>query len=167
MISALLTAGANIPLAQERAQYDITSDVGSFLTIMRHEEPMKKFTVISAVLLCLVSCTKIDYVGEEYPPTAYVDLFFSFDDVDRDHKVMGHIVATANDLISAEKMQKKMLEKAREKGADGIVILGLGRYVKPSSSFSSTTDDDGQVTTTATTSSEEKKEIRATLLKYK
>ncbi|MFQ5606903.1 MAG: hypothetical protein ACE5GA_03070, partial [Candidatus Zixiibacteriota bacterium] len=82
-----------------------------------------------ALALALVfACTKIDYVGESYPPTSHVDLFFSEDAVTVEHKVMGRLVAHADDIVSAGKMQKKIMEKARQKGADGVIILGLERY---------------------------------------
>lgn len=136
---------------------------------------MRYIISISAILVFLLGCTKIDYVGEEYPPTSHVDIFFSLDDVERDYKMMGHMVASAGDIVSAEKMQKKMLEKAREKGADAIVILGLERYQSGEKTTyretSETKPKKGKIKTTTTattsTSAEEKKEITATLLKYK
>jgi hypothetical protein len=135
---------------------------------------MRKALVLVMVLLA-VGCTKIDYVGKSYPPTADVDIFFSMEDVEADYEVMGHLTATADDFVGTEKMQEDILEKAREKGADAVVILGLDRYsAGGSSSWSETTENketvDGSRTTvsgSASTSTEEKKEIRATLLKYR
>ncbi|PWB76141.1 hypothetical protein C3F09_00905 [candidate division GN15 bacterium] len=137
---------------------------------------MKKLCLLLPLLLVAASCTKIDYVGEEYPPTNHVDMYFSMADAPTGAKVMGYIVASAPDMVSAEKMQKKMMEKARVKGADGIVIEGLNRYQAGSNtnySESSTqkTDSKGKTKTTtsgsSSTSSEEKKEIKGTLLKYR
>ncbi|KPJ60359.1 MAG: hypothetical protein AMJ46_07260 [Latescibacteria bacterium DG_63] len=132
-------------------------------------------TLLMAAALCLVGCATIDYVGREYPPTTHVDLFFSLDDVEQDYEVMGHVIATGNALVSAEKMQKQMLEKAREKGADAIVILGFERYVSgESSKYTETTETrerkgkTQEVTTAQTkTTAEETKEVKATLLKYR
>ena len=73
-------------------------------------------------LVLVFACTKIDYVGESYAPTSQVDMYFSEDEVTIEYRVMGRMVAHANDAVSAEKMQKKMMKKAREKGADGIII---------------------------------------------
>jgi len=137
---------------------------------------MKRLFVLLAVLLALASCTKIDYVGEEYPPTNRVDIYFSMADAPTGSKVMGYIVASAPDMVSAEKMQKKMMEKARAKGADGLVIEGLQRYQAGSNTnYSESTtqkaEDKGKTKTTTTgsssTSTEEKKEIKGTLIKYK
>ncbi len=136
---------------------------------------MRMRLVVVTLLLLIAGCTKIDYVGEEYAPTSTVDLYFADADVGRDYKVMGHLVATAGDIVSAEKMQKKVMQKAREKGADGVIILGLDRYTAGQStnySEKSVTEDKKNKTQTTTTgssstSSEEKKEIRATFIKYK
>jgi len=135
-----------------------------------------KTAVLSLVLIIMIiGCTSIDYVGEEYPPTTHVDLFFSMEDVEQDYKVMGQLIATADDVVSADKMQKKIMEEALKKGADGVVILGLERYQAGSStsySESTTTKDTkkGLKSTTSAssdTSVKEKKEIKATFIKYR
>ncbi|HSG98455.1 MAG TPA: hypothetical protein VLB27_00300 [candidate division Zixibacteria bacterium] len=127
--------------------------------------------LVVALALAALSCTKIDYVGRSYLPTAHVDIYFSLDDVTTPYEVMGHMVAHANDMVSAEKMQKKMVEKAKEKGADAVVILGLERYQSGEKTSTSETaeDDDGKikVKSSSSTEAEFEKEITATLLKYK
>jgi len=132
-------------------------------------------SLAAAALLLAAGCTKIDYVGKQFSPTVDVDIFFAMDDVEREYEVMGHLTATANDIVSAEKMQEEILKKAREKGADAVVILGLDRYATSApASWSETTktEETGTGTKTTTTGSsssgtEEKKEIRATFLKYR
>lgn len=137
---------------------------------------MKKCLLLIPLVMLFASCTKIDYVGEEYPPTDHVDLYFSFGDAPAGHKVMGYIVASAPDMVSAEKMQKDMMKKARAKGADGLIIEGIERYragsnTNYSESSTQKTDDKGKTKTSTTgsssTSSEEKKEIKGTLIKYR
>ncbi|UCF78371.1 MAG: hypothetical protein JSW03_09780 [Candidatus Eiseniibacteriota bacterium] len=136
---------------------------------------MRVVPVLLISVLCLAGCATIDYVGREYPPTSHVDIYFSLDEVSRDYEVMGHVIATGNAMVSAEKMQEQMLEKARQKGADAIVILGFERYISgESSKYTETTetsveDDKTEETTTAVTktTTEETKEVKATLLKYR
>jgi hypothetical protein len=137
---------------------------------------MKVRIIILALMAVLltVSCTKIDYVGRSYPPTTNVDIYFSMDDVKGSYEVMGHLTATAGSFTSTEKMQEKILEKAREKGADAVVILGLDVYIKDGgSSWSETTETtettDGVKTTRSGSESsndEEMKEIAARFIKY-
>ena len=117
----------------------------------------KHLAAILIIVLCLSACTKIDYIGEEYPPTTHVDLFFQMEDIEREHKVMGHLIATAGDGVSAEKMQKKMMEKAKEKGADAVVIMDFDKYQSGESTSYKETTKEGKTkkgkaksTTTAT-----------------
>jgi len=133
------------------------------------------FVLLLTVSIILGSCTKIDYIGEEYPPTTNVDMYFAEEDVAREHKVMGHLIATADDLVSAEKMQKDMKKKAMEKGADAIIILGMEKYQAGETTNYTETTEEGttkkgnpKTTTkaTSTTTTEEKKQIKAILIKY-
>jgi len=135
----------------------------------------KYIVAVLFVLLFLSACTKIDYIGEEYPPTTHVDLFFDMDDVTREHKVMGNLIATADDGVSTEKMQKKIIEKAKEKGADAVVIMGFDKYQSGETTSYHETSEEGKTkkgksktTTTATssTSVKEKKQIKAVFIKY-
>jgi hypothetical protein len=104
-----------------------------------------------------------------------VDIYFSLDDVKGEYEVMGHLTATAGDFVSSEKMQEDILKKAREKGADAVVILGLEHYVKDGgTSWSETTEtertSDGKKTTTTgsqSSNTEDMKEISARFIKYK
>ena len=134
-----------------------------------------KLSLIALAVMLTGSCTKIDYVGKSYAPTANVDVYFSLEDIKGNYEVMGHLTATAGEFTSSEKMQEKIIEKAREKGADAVVILGLDHYVKDGgTSWSETTETehtgDGKKTTTTGSQSnntEEMKEISARFIKYK
>lgn len=135
-----------------------------------------RLALLSVVLLLtLAACTKIDYVGEEYAPTDQVDMFFSEAEIKVDYKVMGHLIATADDYVSSGKMQKKIMEEARKKGADAVVILGLDRYQSgESQQYNETTETKEKksgtktvTSATTTTSVEEKKKIQAIFIKYR
>ena len=90
---------------------------------------MFKYTVslLALFVLFVAACAKIDYIGQSYPPTTRVDLYFSEQDIRQDYQVMGHVIAQANEGISVERLQKKLEARAREAGADGIVIHGFDR----------------------------------------
>ncbi len=130
--------------------------------------------LVVAVLLS-VACTKLDYIGEEYAPTHNVDLYFSEADIDAEYKVMGRIIATAGEFVSSDKMMKKIMEKAKEKGADAILFIGLDRFttVGPTSysEVTKTKEKGGKTVTTTTgtssTPTEDKKQVEAVFLKYK
>ena len=132
---------------------------------------MKSLLAVSLLLAASCGCAHLDYIGETYAPSPHVDLYFAEKDVPRDYRVMGQIVATAGDLVSAEKLQAKIEERARQKGADAVVLLGLERYKSGENTqyHETTRQKDRKSVTTggSSTTSEEKKEIRAIFVKYK
>ena len=128
-----------------------------------------------AAALCLLlltpACAHVDYIGRTYAPTSNVELFFTENDVSAPYEVMGRVNARANDIVSAEKLQKKIMEKARANGADAVVILGFERYkTGEHTSYNETTKEKRSGTETSSssaTASDSEKSIEAIFLKYK
>jgi hypothetical protein len=89
---------------------------------------MKKhiFTLLAIVLI--VSCTpKISYLGDSYPPTYEVDMYFDEKDIERDYKVIGLARNEGDELEidDLDAIRKSMLKKAREVGADAILFISI------------------------------------------
>lgn len=87
----------------------------------------KIIVLILSMILFVTACGSdddVDYLGGSYPPTSGVDVYFSEDDITEDYLVMGHATVDGSD---AEELQEKLIEKARERGADGIIFEGLDR----------------------------------------
>jgi hypothetical protein len=88
----------------------------------------KIIVLILSMILFVTACGSddddVDYLGGSYPPTSRVDVYFSEDDITEDYLVMGHATVDGGD---AEELQEKLIEKARERGADGIIFEGLDR----------------------------------------
>ena len=133
---------------------------------------MLKWTVSLLLLLVLfvAACAKIDYLGQSYPPTAHVDLYFSETDIRESYQVMGHVIAQAGTGISIERLQTKLEAKAREKGADGIVIHGFDRI---QTGETTTYNEEIQreqkkrsIAAVTITSTEEERQIKAIFIKY-
>jgi hypothetical protein len=132
--------------------------------------------LLSIVLPALLAgCATVDYVGESYAPTTHVDVYYSESNVQRPYKTMGEVVATGDVFVSTNQLQEKMSERAREKGADAVVILGLehvetGTSTNYQENTTESKDKKGRIKTTTTgsenTSVEEKKKIRAIFIKY-
>lgn len=75
--------------------------------------------------LFLTACgDDIDYIGDTYSPTSHVDVYFSEDDVSENYQQMGHATAEGG---TAEELQERLIEKARENGADGIIFEEIDR----------------------------------------
>jgi O6-methylguanine-DNA--protein-cysteine methyltransferase len=133
--------------------------------MLKHTVP---FLVLS--VLFVAACAKIDYIGQSYPPTTHVDLYFSDADIREDYQVMGHVIAQANEGISIESLQKQLEAKAREKGADGIVIHGFDRIQTGETTTYNEEAKRGEkkrsIAAITITSAEEERQIKAIFIKY-
>lgn len=133
--------------------------------MLKHTVP---FLVLS--VLFVAACAKIDYIGQSYPPTTHVNLYFSDADIREDYQVMGHVIAQANEGISIENLQKQLEAKAREKGADGIVIHGFDRIQTGETTVYNEETNRGRkkrsTTAITTTNAEEGRQIKAIFIKY-
>ena len=139
---------------------------------------MKRLINPVAVLFVLLGCATINYIGESYPPTQHVDLYFSEEDIKTEYTVSGRILATAEVdelLYSSEQFTQAILKKAREKGADGVVILGFEKVMTGTSASrdrTETTEEKGDKTVRhkherVSSSIQEKSQIEALAIKYK
>ena len=97
-----------------------------------------------------MGCAHINYVGQLYDRTEHIDIYYSENDITREYTVMGHAVGGGQLLVSTSKIQNKLIEKARSKGADAVLITGIGRQI--------TEDNEGL---------DAEKQVKAAFLKYK
>jgi hypothetical protein len=131
---------------------------------------MRPLTIaaISTLAIALSSCIHSDYLGKNYEPTSQVDLFFDAADVQADYEVMGEVtLESASDLdfaVSSEDLQEKMIELAREKGADGVI---LGPLEKKTTGESTSSTAVSNRTTESTTEIKESKTVKGKLIKYR
>ena len=87
----------------------------------------KIIVLILSMVLFLTACgsdIEVDYLGDSYPSTSDVDVYFSEDDITEGYLVMGRATVDGSD---AEALQEKLIEKARENGADGIIFEAFDR----------------------------------------
>lgn len=132
-----------------------------------------------AIALFATGCTTVDYVGRSYAPTANVEVYFSEADVPRPFEVMGEARATTDDLpfgSPGAALQEKLVEEARARGADAILLGGLSnRTVGVTQQTIGEAHEKGKAKSkrtidyvaTTTTSTEDVVELRARLLKYR
>jgi hypothetical protein len=82
---------------------------------------MKNLVYLLTLILLLSSCTlPPEYIGDKYPRTHHIDIYYSANDVTRPYKVMGHL--TGHKYFK-EAEEKSLSQFAKVKGADAIVIL--------------------------------------------
>ena len=127
-------------------------------------------SLLALFILFVTACAKIDYIGQSYSPTTHVDLYFSEADIREDYQVMGHVIAQANEGISVENLQKKLEAKAREKGADAIVIHGFDRIqTGETTTYNEETQEEKRrrsIAAITVTSTEAERQIKAIFIKY-
>ncbi len=136
---------------------------------------MTRILGLLCVAVLAAGCATIDYVGATYSPTTHVDIFFSESDVPHPFVVMGKVLASGSQFTSAEQLNRALIARAREKGADAVIVHEVSRT--PMSDAKQITE-----TTTVSGSGDEKtiekkqevesvaalhNEIRATFIKYK
>jgi hypothetical protein len=76
----------------------------------------------SIIVLFLIGCATVDYVGDSYPATSNVDIYYSNEQVAQNFEIFGHAVGYREDhntIIS------KLIIDAKAKGADAIIITGI------------------------------------------
>lgn len=107
----------------------------------------------SWMLLCVffVGCANTEYIGESYAPTDNVEIFYSEDAVPYDFTTIGQALGSGV-WVKNSKIQTKLVEEAMYRGADAILITGLGQTHIP-------LGEDG--------GSAREKQINASFLRYK
>lgn len=88
---------------------------------MKHNYFTKLFQ-ITLVIIISWSCATVDYVGESYPQTTNIDIYYSNKDITNNFKIIGYVVGYREDYNT---IISKIIEKAKMNGADAIVITGI------------------------------------------
>lgn len=83
----------------------------------------KLFILFMPVLFSMGSCIGTSYLGDRYNSTTHTDIYYASKDVKKDYKVIGHI--SSRIWLSEEGAKRKIVEKARAVGADGVIIHGI------------------------------------------
>ena len=107
-----------------------------------------KFTGLPVlVALLAIGCANVNYVGKSFEPTTNVDLYFSKEDIEKEYTVMGHAIGSGTS--DSNEIQTALIEEAKEKGADAVLITEISNPPLLSSE-----------------DSDPKSEVKASFLKY-
>jgi hypothetical protein len=126
--------------------------------------------------LAATGCAHLDYMGESYPPTSRVDVYFTEENVTRPYTAIGEVIVTGDQLVSSDKMQRKIRDEAMKRGADAVILQSLEAYkAGESTSWSQheteKTDKKGRTHThtegSSSTSDTDKKRMHALFIRYK
>ena len=101
---------------------------------------MRKLYFYAVLLFSFISCTRINYVGSSYKPTDKVEVFVDEGAIRKKYDIVGKgYITYAGVEPSPETVQSKAVQKAREKGADAVLIKD---YYTPVSNVNTTVRTD-------------------------
>ena len=89
------------------------------------------------ITIFLFSCSAgLRYTGTEFPQTKHVDVYVTESAIDKPFTYIGRGYLTIG-TVNPERIQRKSVQKAKEKGADAILIYdydipGAGTYINSS-----------------------------------
>lgn len=120
----------------------------------------------------LASCSKstFDYLGKSYPPAGEPEIFMRDQDVEKDYEVMGKVTAEVPYSKKLKYIQNKVMNLARENGADAVLFSDVNIRSTGYTSASAGASKGGKVRIgggTSRVSDNEVKSVDALLLKYK
>ncbi len=79
------------------------------------------------MLFGVFGCSYINYVGKEYELTKHADVFFFEEEIAKEYTVIRHAISACQIFVSNNKLQTKLIEKAKSQGTDAILITAIGR----------------------------------------
>ena len=83
--------------------------------------------LLFGILLFSANCAEVNYIGQTYEPTDEVQIFFDEKLIEYEYTIIGQAIGTGSWFVSNGKIQDKLVQTARRKGADAIIITGLGK----------------------------------------
>lgn len=131
---------------------------------------MKRSVLFLLLGFLLINTTHAQkYFGKSYPQTQIVDEYFDDADVKKSYSVMGK-TELLQGFRTIEKSQQKIIDLAKNKGADGVIFNIQDEVYGSSTSGGATINDKKKDKTTASSSSTtvdlSQKKIVATFIKY-
>ena len=82
--------------------------------------------VACLVFMSVSGCTNVYYVGDEYARTSAVDFYYTEASVNKPYDLIGHGLGSGF-LARTRKIKSKLEEEAKARGADAILVTGLGK----------------------------------------
>jgi len=100
---------------------------------MRNRNSLILTTICILFFLVLLSCTGhpfksvpvIHYLGDSYPPSAAIEIYYDVKEVKKEYKVMGRMTNDKYMEYDVDLIKRKMMEKAKLVGADAVIFYDL------------------------------------------
>ena len=91
-----------------------------------YRRKLEMASVFMLVILLVFGCASVNYVGNSFDPTTSIDIYYSKDEIMKEYTVIGHAIGLGV-VVSSEKIHAKLIESAKLKGADALLISGIGK----------------------------------------
>jgi len=76
-----------------------------------------------SISFLISSCSPtINFLGDSFPPTTDIDVFYDEIDVKLEYKTIGQMNHNSTSMIDVDEIKRSMIAKAKEKGGDGIIF---------------------------------------------
>jgi hypothetical protein len=127
----------------------------------------KTFQLLAAALIFITACSP-SYLGKTYEPTQKVDIYMDPADIKKAYTIMGN-TETEVLLKSTERTQQDLIEVAKAKGADGIILSSSEEVTSTTENTSGTVKKgkrQNEHNSTTTISNSKTKKIKGVLIKY-
>lgn len=118
------------------------------------------------------SCgNQVIYFGRQYPETTHVDIYFRESDITEPNEIMGKLTYEVTAKKTSDKVQAKLTEHVRKKGADAIIFDDIALTNTGSTTAGAGAGSGGKRgffgIFGSKTKYEKGQQIKATLVKYK
>lgn len=87
--------------------------------------------LLLGLFVAVLGCAEVRYVGETHSPTTEVDIYFDEKNIEREYTTIGQAIGTGGFGTNTDKIQAKLIEEAKKRGADAILITGVGKDSVP------------------------------------
>ncbi len=82
--------------------------------------------LIVLMVLLAPGCATVSYVGNSFDNSTSIETYYSEDDIKKEYSVIGRAVGYGL-LADAGMIHKKLIKTAKSRGADAILISGVGK----------------------------------------
>ncbi|MEW7400866.1 hypothetical protein AB2S31_11520 [Elizabethkingia anophelis] len=92
------------------------------------------------IFMQVYSCApSVSYIGKNYSPTQNIDIFMDTRDIKKNYEVIGKVDGISGILGSKyEDIQTKIIQTAKEKGADAVILYNMEKRIIGATASSNT-----------------------------
>lgn len=131
---------------------------------------MKKTLLVVLMAFALNTVKAQKYFGKSYSPTQKVDEYYDLADIEKKYTVMGKTDLDKG-FRSLEKVQKKIIDLARLKGADAVLFTideqTISNSTSNTGSINNKKEDKSTYNSSSVSTDIKQKKVYATFIKYK